>query len=141
MAVLGLLIWSALWLTLTHYVRSASNLTKNIYSAIDQQLSDGALNCTNSIPHNLLQMMRVHEPPFDSTGGQMLAEYLQSCLQKNIVSMQTPPFSLTDKPRILYNIALNQVVSLGFDGTLQAKARHLTIYYLFYEYLDKNSVP
>ena len=97
--------------------------TNDFYSAVSAKLGQEALNCTYSIPEGWLKVMLAHEPPNDPTGGEMLVEYLLACLHKNrnLVN-EASPFSLSPLPHIFYDISLNQVVSLGFDGTLVTKA-------------------
>ena len=100
------------------------HLSTNIfYSAVSTKLEQAALNCTYLIPEGWRKVMLAHEPPNDPTGGQMLVEYLLACLHENrkLVN-EASPFSLSPLPNISYDISLNQVVSLGFDGTLTTKA-------------------
>ena len=107
--------------------------TEDFYNELSIKLKQEALNCTRYIPQQWKTWMQEHEPPSDpeTVGGvtrdtsQALAgfEYLTRCLHAELAHKnETPPFSLTLHPTIAYNMVLNEVVSLGFDGTLVTKA-------------------
>ena len=113
------------WLTVMQSSLATQQPTNDFYTAINTQQILAALNCTSSIPDSLRELMHMHEPPNDSTGGQILAEYLIACLHQRLPRRtERSPFSHVAQPQINYDITLNQVVSLGFDGTLITKARH-----------------
>lgn len=108
----------------TQYGVATFQSTGDFYTAINKELDEEAANCTNSIPDKRRLLMNVHEPPNDQTGGKMLTEYLLACLHQKILNInEASPFSLSAQPRILYDIVLNQVVSLSFEGTFETKAR------------------
>ena len=118
-----LLSGSVLWLTLVYCNGDSDQSSKSFYTAINEQLEQTAVNCSSFIPDSMRELMSKHEPPDDPTGGQMLVEYLLACLHRSLVRMnEASPFALSARPQILYDVVLNQVVSLGFDGTLVTKA-------------------
>ena len=118
-----LLSGSVLWLTLVHCNGDTNQSSKSFYTAVNEQLEKSAVNCSRFIPDGMQELMSEYEPPDDSTGGQMLVEYLLLCLHRRLVRMnEASPFALTASPQILYDLVLNQVVSLGFDGKLVTKA-------------------
>lgn len=103
-----------------------SQTLNDFYSEINQKHSKAALNCSNKIPEDWRELMRTREPPNDMAGNHIMAEYLLSCLHERLVFInETSPFSYTPEPQILYDIILNQMVSLSFDGTLVTKAYSL----------------
>ena len=118
----------AFWLTgvLCDRVINKSNNDNDFYAAVNAKRAQDAANCSQYIPNDWQQWMRNHEPPTDTNGDQMLAplQYLLECLRATLVHVNgTSPFSLIPHPHILYNMALNEVLSFGFDGTLVTKAR------------------
>lgn len=122
----------------THSAQAANKSTKNFYTAAREELLKGARNCTRYIPDNWLQLMREIEP-VDPTSGIQLSvpeDYLYSCLSNELKHKNdTSPFSYTSRNYITYNIALKEVVSLGFDGILAAQVRtisHSTMRYKSY---------
>lgn len=117
----------ALWLACAQ----CGNLTtEEFYNELSRKLRQEALNCIPYIPQQWRTWMQEHEPPSDpeNTGNgkrHVLPrfEYLSQCLHAELANMnETPPFSLTLHPTIAYGMVLNEVVSLGFDGTLVTKA-------------------
>ena len=120
------IIWWPVWLTIMQQALATQKPTNSFYTAISTKQTLAALNCTSSIPASLSELMHMHEPPNDPTGGQVLAEYLLACLHQRLPRRnERSPFSHVAQPQINYDITLNQVVSLGFDGTLITKALHL----------------
>ena len=130
-----LFIWcllSALWIAEVQNVQTENKSAENFYKAVKAKFSQVAVNCTEFIPEDWRLLMLEHEPPNDPTYGMMLAplEYLLQCLHAKLVNMnETAPFSFTARPYIQYNIALNEVVSLGFDGILITKAWNFHDFY------------
>ena len=83
-----------------------------------------AVNCTGYIPEEWKQFMREHHP-VNNYRNFVPNEYLLACLTAQFPLVKnTPPFSLASSPQISYNVGLNQVVSLGYDGILTIKALH-----------------
>lgn len=110
-----LLIGSTLWLSGLLFSQA------DFYSDINKYLTKNAQNCTKYIPKDLRKLLRNAEPPNDE--NLVLLESLLRCLHKSLRHMnESSPFALTQYPQILYNIALNEVVSLNFDGILAIKA-------------------
>lgn len=98
---------------------------ENYYNMISYELTKAAVNCTSFIPKDMLQIMQSNDPPVHPTYGEMTVplEFLLKCLHANLLNVnESSPFSYTLAPTIKYNIALNEVVSLGFDGILVTKA-------------------
>ena len=94
-------------------------------------------NCTQYIPKDEQHWMRENKPAKypDNTEIMLVpSEYLYACLNAELPHVKdSPPFELVSNPLICYNIGLNQVVSLGFDGILTTKA---LIFHIFeYEFI------
>lgn len=86
------------------------------------------VNCTRYIPANWRRWSNEQYQSKDSLAGVLIyapLEYLIACLRAELThTNETPPFSLTREPTIEYSIALNEVVSLGFDGQLVTKVQY-----------------
>lgn len=132
--VLWILIVCALSLAVSHCNATLANhwTSGNDYNFdARRQLSKNVINCSSYIPDYWRQIMLKNEPPTDPTSGMeefVPQQYLYACLQAELRHVNaTSPFSFTarDSSFIKYNIALNEVVSLGFDGTLVTRARAL----------------
>ena len=114
------------WRNAVQSVPMMHSTTKNLYSALYKTLENNAANCTKYIPEKWQQWMRdnsiTKEVDLEQTMG---SEYLLACLNReleNVKVNETSPFSLSDQDNISYSMALNEVVSLGFDGILISKA-------------------
>jgi hypothetical protein len=114
----------ALFLTSIQCSKNDTNQTK-----LDEVLigirNSSAVNCTQFIPPEIQKLMWEHDPPNVRSSGQMyaLVEYLLACLLAKLPNTKdTSPFAFLSDPTISYNVGLNQVVSLGFDGILTTKA-------------------
>ena len=121
---IGLAIWISCLQSQSAQANINTGMSNDFYSIINQSLSTTALNCTNFITPSWRKWMKLTDPPDDLAGGQMLVllKSLLSCLHWNLKLMnETSPFALTPQPQILYNVALNEVVSLSFDGILITK--------------------
>ena len=70
--------------------------------------------------------MHEHEPPDDVDSEEMhlFLKPLLTCLHNEQLPgvNDTSPFPLVASPLILYNVALNEVLSLSFDGIIAVKA-------------------
>lgn len=94
--------------------------TNDVDKDIEEKLLRDIINCTRYIPADFLQIMYKHQ----STLEIVPYDYQIACLQAELRHKnETPPFDLRKESTIKYNIALNELVSLGFDGTLITKAR------------------
>lgn len=121
----------ALWLGSHCNDTVANQSTNDYYKRAVEKLREEAINCSKYIPSAWRQIMQNSEPPFDPISNRkeyVPQQYLFDCLRAELRHMdEASPFSLaarnSDESRIEYNIALNEVVSLGFDGTLVTKAR------------------
>ena len=128
---MGLRVWS-LWLFIewaqwinSAQSRSAVHSTKeSLYSAIRNNLNKTAANCTKYISPNWTQWMRENEIDYKLREEILFgSEYLLACLHDQLTNVnETSPFSLIENATLTYDIALTEVVSLGFDGTLVTKA-------------------
>ena len=103
---------------------NSSNAAK-LDAALAAIRKKSVVNCSIFIPEEIQQLMRENDPPNLPNAGQMFAlvEYLLACLQTKLPNVgDSSPFALLSNPTIAYNVGLNQVVSLGFDGILTTKA-------------------
>lgn len=96
--------------------------------AVAAMRKNATANCTKYIPDNMQKLMKEYNPPEDPVSGQKMlvpTEYLHACLYAELPHvLDSSPFTLVSRPLIRYNIGLNHVVSLGFDGVLVTKALH-----------------
>lgn len=123
--VLWLFVGCALWLMAVCCVRAANQSKNDFYAVANAKLARDATNCTRYIPSDWRQLMREHEPETSTTDEQPVVpeEYLYACLHDDKKNMnETAPFSFAQYSFIRYNMAINDVLSLGFDGTLITKA-------------------
>lgn len=123
--IVRLFIDCLLWLALTQCV-SASRQSKNdFYEAAQEKMSRAKLNCTAYISNDWREWVREHEPPDDVAPGKLhlFLKQLYKCLHERLPGVNdTSPFPLVARPKILYNVALSEVVSLSFDGLFVSKA-------------------
>lgn len=111
---------------------TSDNYTNNFYIDAAEQFSKNAINCSRYIPDFWRTIMLKNEPPEEFVPQQ----YLYECLRAEIQNVNTTsPFWFTarNSSYIKYYIALNEVLSLDFDGILVTKARHLLCCYSTYE--------
>lgn len=117
----------------SHCVQMANQWTHEYYIDAEEHLSQEALNCARYIPSGWRQLMLRHEKTMNQLRDNrecVPQQYLFTCLQVELRQMnETSPFSFTspNATRIEY-MALNEVVSLGFDGSLVTKARAFAEY-------------
>lgn len=124
--VVWLLFGLAISINTARSSRADLNSTTDYYPAVREKLSNEAVNCTESIPQDWREFMRKHEPPNNKVGGYALVKYLIECLHAKLVHLnETSPFAFVPNPFIKYDIMLNQVVSLKFDGALHTKVNLL----------------
>ena len=110
----------AFYLTLTECSNSTYNVSK-AYAPLIVFKPRAIANCTQYIPKDDQRWMR--ENPDSAKIMLVPSEYLYACLNAELPHVKdSPPFELVSNPIIHYNIGLNQVVSLGFDGILTTKA-------------------
>ena len=93
---------------------------------IIESLHKLAANCTPYIsPYFRLIMNERLEPPRYMN---VPSEYLDACLRANLPKTNSSaPFQYWQTSSLAYNIAINEVVSLDFDGNLQTKANIISI--------------
>lgn len=102
------------------------NSNTSLDDAINKKLSEEAANCTSYIPEKWIQLMREYQPRDKKTHHlhHVPEEYLIACLRREFRQKNdSSPFSMSIGGSISYNIAINEVVSLGFDGIFVTKAR------------------
>ena len=114
----------AQWLNAVQSDPVVYSTPKQLYSELDKYLRKNALNCTKYIPEKLQQWMRDHGITEEIDGQYIIgSEYLLPCLNRELGNVnETSPFSLRENSEISYSMALNEIVSLGFDGILISKA-------------------
>lgn len=123
LAIIGVTI--LVWLTASNG-RATANSAIDFFPAAKEMFEKKAVNCTESIQPHWRELMQksVHY----KNGGFTLVKSLSECLHGKLIHVnETAPFPLVENPLILYDIMLNQVVSLGFDGTLITKV----LYFLY----------
>lgn len=114
----------ALWVSVVHCEKSANNSTTSLDDAINKKLSEEAANCSSYIPEKWIQLMRDNQPndPISHHMHHVPEEYLIACLHGEVRHKNgSSPFSTSLGGTIQYNIAINEVVSLGFDGIFVTK--------------------
>ena len=114
----------AQWLNAVQSDPVVHSTTNKLYRTLFKTLEQNAANCTKYIPEKWQQWMRDNSITKELNNMQKMgSDYLLACLNRERENVnETSPFSLTENDEIYYSIALNEVVSLGFDGTLISKA-------------------
>lgn len=103
----------AFWLMGAH----CDNL-KKFYIDLENSFKQKAVNCTRYIPADFRSLTVKY-----NVSGILTSEYLLACLNAELPKTnRTSPLELGIDPSIKYNFALNEVLSLGFDGLLVLKA-------------------
>lgn len=131
----NVLLLSVFWLfyiSVVHCTTTTNPSKTDSYSKFKEIFDRNATNCTRYIPADILQIMRENDPSIEfneysensAIFSQMVPEeYLFACLRKEFKHKNdTSPFSFTNGNVLEYNVALNELVSLSFDGTLITKA-------------------
>lgn len=121
----------ALSLSIAHcekYAIDGNNLDSHtsVDVAINATFAQETVNCSRYIPAKWIKLMQEYEPNDTITGHlhHVPEEFLIECLREELkYKNESSPFSFLLGGVILYNIAINEVVSLGFDGILVTKAR------------------
>lgn len=108
------------------YSIGAAAYTNNLEKALQISFADlhnlQPLNCTPTIPSKVVALMSAYSAgvasnnsAFDRT---IPAEYLMSCLLNADYDKRIAAFYYQQSPSLNFNFALNEVISLTFDGTL-----------------------
>lgn len=129
---MNITMWTSfvLVLCITSPILKCSSLIANESEADEyEELNDtsphAALNCTTYVQTDVRQWMSDHKPGTHKKSGSPMnapLEFVVACLRGELKHVnETSPFWIRPDPVIEYNMALNEVTSLGFDGVLVTK--------------------
>lgn len=98
----------------------------NFKIEVNRMFEQTATNCTPYIAQNFLSLLVKYEYQIlngTDTVMHVPDEYLIDCLRAELPKTNwTSPFRFAPNASMQYNIAINEVLSLGFDGVLVTKA-------------------
>lgn len=79
-----------------------------------------SLNCTSYIPTKVLALMKAYASDSSASDQTIPAEYLIKCLLNAEYDNRISAFYYMENPALDVNFALNEVMSLTFEGTLSS---------------------